>query len=73
MPPRRQPLGLETASDTNIFLHNVQGKAKKNAWQKIVDEGYTAEQAQEEYINYVEKLKVSLGYDANKEPEAVGA
>ncbi|GJN66804.1 acyl coA binding protein domain-containing protein [Purpureocillium lilacinum] len=48
------------------------GKAKKNAWQKVVDEGITAEQAQERYVELVEKLKVSCGYDENKEPEAVG-
>ncbi len=50
----------------------AQGKAKKNAWQKVVDEGITAEQAQERYVELVEKLKVSCGYDENKEPEAVG-
>jgi diazepam-binding inhibitor (GABA receptor modulating acyl-CoA-binding protein) len=50
-----------------------QGKAKKNAWQKFVDEGNTPDQAQEKYIAKVEALKESCGYDANKEPEAVGA
>jgi len=34
--------------------------------------GITAEQAQERYVELVEKLKVSCGYDENKEPEAVG-
>lgn len=50
----------------------LQGKAKLNAWQKVVDEGKTVEQAQEEYIALVNKLKESYGFDANKEPEAVG-
>lgn len=49
-----------------------QGKAKKNAWQKVVDEGTTPEQAQEQYVALVEELKAKHGYDANKEPEAVG-
>ena len=49
-----------------------QGKAKKAAWQKIVDEGLTAEQAQEKYVALVEKMKAAYGYDENKEPEQVG-
>ncbi|KAL3955750.1 hypothetical protein ACCO45_011313 [Purpureocillium lilacinum] len=53
-------------------MFDLKGKAKKNAWQKVVDEGITAEQAQERYVELVEKLKVSCGYDENKEPEAVG-
>jgi diazepam-binding inhibitor (GABA receptor modulating acyl-CoA-binding protein) len=51
----------------------LQGKAKKNAWQKVVDEGITAEEAQERYVALVEKLKETYGYDADKAPEAVGA
>ncbi|KFH40469.1 putative acyl-CoA-binding protein-like protein [Hapsidospora chrysogenum ATCC 11550] len=55
------------------LLHTgKQGKAKKNAWQKVVDEGTTPEQAQEQYVALVEELKAKHGYDANKEPEAVG-
>ena len=50
----------------------LQGKAKKNAWQKKVDEGVTESQAKEEYVALVEKLKAQYGYDADKEPEAVG-
>jgi diazepam-binding inhibitor (GABA receptor modulating acyl-CoA-binding protein) len=52
---------------------NQKGKAKKNSWQKLVDEGVTAELAQERYIALVEKLKDAYGYDPNKEPEAVGS
>lgn len=51
----------------------LQGKAKKGAWQKLVDEGVTPEQAQERYIALVEKLKETYGYDENKQPEAVGS
>jgi diazepam-binding inhibitor (GABA receptor modulating acyl-CoA-binding protein) len=52
---------------------NEQGKAKKKAWQKLVDEGLTQEQAQEKYVTLVESLKEKYGYDASKEPEAVGS
>jgi diazepam-binding inhibitor (GABA receptor modulating acyl-CoA-binding protein) len=55
-----------------LLLIYVQGKAKKRAWQKVVDEGITKEQAQERYVELVEKLKTTYGYDANKEAEAVG-
>lgn len=50
----------------------AQGKAKKNAWQKKVDEDVTQDQAKEQYVALVEKLKAQYGYDENKEPEAVG-
>ena len=42
------------------------------AWQKIVDEGVTPEQAQKQYVELVDKLKGKYGYDANKKPEPVG-
>ena len=42
---------------------DVQGKAKKNAWQKLVDEGVSAEDAQQRYIDLVEKLKGDYGFD----------
>lgn len=49
-----------------------QGKAKYNAWKKVVDEGVTPDAAQEQYVKLVEELKEKYGYDENKEPEAVG-
>jgi hypothetical protein len=49
-----------------------QGKAKYNAWKKVVEEGISAEQAQEKYVAKIEEMKTKYGYDANKEPEAVG-
>lgn len=52
-------------------LSHEQGKAKKNAWQAVVDDGATPDQAQEKYIALVDRLKESCGYDENKEPEAV--
>jgi diazepam-binding inhibitor (GABA receptor modulating acyl-CoA-binding protein) len=54
-------------------MFDLKGKAKKNAWQKVVDEGITADAAQGRYVTLVESLKEKLGYDENKEPEAVGA
>jgi diazepam-binding inhibitor (GABA receptor modulating acyl-CoA-binding protein) len=53
-------------------MFDLKGKAKKNAWQKLVDEGVTPSAAQDKYVALVERLKESCGYDANKEPEAVG-
>ena len=70
----RPPLpasALRKRADTNTG--ELQGKAKKGAWQKLVDEGVTPEQAQERYIALVEKLKETYGYDENKQPEAVGS
>ncbi|KAF7543604.1 hypothetical protein G7Z17_g10605 [Cylindrodendrum hubeiense] len=54
-------------------MFDLKGKAKKNAWQKVVDEGISAEAAQTRYVELVEKLKEKYGYDANKAPEAVGS
>ena len=42
------------------------------AWQKAVDDGITVEQAQEKYVAKVEEMKTTYGFDANKQPEAVG-
>ncbi|CAM1511532.1 Fc.00g090450.m01.CDS01 [Cosmosporella sp. VM-42] len=53
-------------------MFDLKGKAKKNAWQKTVDDGVTPELAQEKYVALVESLKEKYGYDENKEPEAVG-
>ena len=52
----------------------AQGKAKYAAWKSAVEEDkLTAEQAQEKYIQHVEEYKAKYGFDADKEPEAVGA
>jgi diazepam-binding inhibitor (GABA receptor modulating acyl-CoA-binding protein) len=50
-------------------MFDIKGKAKYNAWKKLVDEGKTAEQAQEDYVAKVEELKTKYGYDANKAAE----
>jgi len=61
---------IEDAENPGTF--DLKGKAKKRAWQKVVDEGVTPEEAQEKYVALVEELKEKLGFDANKAPEAVG-
>ncbi|KAK1767963.1 acyl CoA binding protein [Phialemonium atrogriseum] len=54
-------------------MFDIKAKAKKNAWKAIVDEGISAEEAQERYVELVEALKEEHGYDENKQPEAVGS
>ncbi|KAI8945419.1 acyl CoA binding protein-domain-containing protein [Xylaria longipes] len=54
-------------------MFDLKGKAKLKAWEGIVDENLTPEQAQERYIALVEQLKTKLGFDPAKEPEVVGS
>ncbi|KFY74927.1 hypothetical protein V499_05084 [Pseudogymnoascus sp. VKM F-103] len=61
---------IEKSEAPGVF--DLKGKAKKRAWQKVVDEGVTPEQAQEKYIALIEQLKVLYKFDENKVPEAVG-
>jgi len=65
------PLRASLRTNTDV-VPPKQGKAKHSAWKKFVDEGITAEQAQEKYVAKVEEMKTKYGYDENKEPEAVG-
>lgn len=51
---------------------DFKGKAKRRAWQKVVDEGVTPTKAEDEYVKLVGSLKTKYGYDAAKKPEAVG-
>ncbi|PSN69292.1 acyl-CoA binding protein [Corynespora cassiicola Philippines] len=37
-------------------MFDLKGKAKRNEWQKVVDEGITPEQAEEKYIALVDEL-----------------
>ncbi|KAM0809995.1 putative ACB domain-containing protein [Seiridium cardinale] len=53
-------------------MFDLKGKAKYNAWQKVVDDSTSAETAQQKYVQLVESLKASHGFDADKQPEAVG-
>jgi len=61
---------IEKSEAPGVF--DLKGKAKKRAWQKIVDEAVTPEEAQERYIKLIEELKAVYGFDESKEPEAVG-
>jgi len=57
----------------NDILTHQQGKAKKKAWQKVVDDGVNPKQAEQKYVALVNELKDKYGYDPKKSPEAVGA
>jgi diazepam-binding inhibitor (GABA receptor modulator, acyl-CoA-binding protein) len=61
---------IEKAEAPGTF--DLKGKAKKRAWQKIVDEGVTPEEAQIKYVELIEKMKETYGFDESKVPEAVG-
>ncbi|KAK5093356.1 acyl-CoA-binding protein (ACBP)/diazepam binding inhibitor (DBI)/endozepine (EP) [Exophiala xenobiotica] len=52
---------------------DLKGKAKKKAWQKVVDDGVNPKQAEQKYVALVNELKDKYGYDPKKSPEAVGA
>ncbi|OTA94279.1 hypothetical protein M434DRAFT_394834 [Hypoxylon sp. CO27-5] len=52
-------------------MFDLKAKYKYQAWQKLVDEGVTPEDAQKRYVKKVEELKEKYGYDADKVPEAV--
>ncbi|KAK2882452.1 hypothetical protein FQN49_000344 [Arthroderma sp. PD_2] len=54
-------------------MFDFKGKYKYAKWKEVVDQGITPEQAQEQYVELVEKLKAKYGYDESKEPEPVGA
>ncbi|KAN0104659.1 putative acyl-CoA-binding protein like protein [Hyaloscypha variabilis] len=65
-------LGEDITKAENPGTFDLKGKAKKRSWQSFVDQGLTSDEAKEQYITLVESLKVKYGYDATKEPEAVG-
>ncbi|KAI1450551.1 acyl-CoA-binding protein [Annulohypoxylon stygium] len=52
-------------------MFDLKAKYKYQAWQKLVDDGVTPEEAQERYVKKVEELKGKYGFDENKVPEAV--
>ncbi|TAQ91073.1 hypothetical protein B7494_g636 [Chlorociboria aeruginascens] len=62
---------IETAEKLGMF--DLKGKAKRKAWQAVVDEGITSDEAKDRYVAKIEKMKETYGYDANKVPEEVGA
>jgi len=71
--PHLEDINHPTEKPNQLTAHPPkQGKAKYNAWQKVVDDALTAEQAQEKYVAKINEMKDKYGYDAAKEPEAVG-
>jgi len=64
--------GEDITQADNPGTFDLKGKAKKRAWQKIVDEGLTVDEAKERYVKLVALMKEKYGYDADKVPEAVG-
>ncbi|GBF59725.1 acyl-CoA-binding protein homolog [Trichophyton mentagrophytes] len=67
----KQDPPFEQAPAPGMF--DLKGKYKYAKWKTTVEEGVTPEQAQERYIELVEKLKAKYGYDESKQPESVGA
>ncbi|KPM35598.1 hypothetical protein AK830_g10969 [Neonectria ditissima] len=65
-------LGEDVAKAPAPGMFDLKGKAKKNAWEKTAAEGYSPDIAQQRYVTLVESLKEKYGYDADKQPEAVG-
>jgi diazepam-binding inhibitor (GABA receptor modulating acyl-CoA-binding protein) len=66
--------GADFAAAEKPGMFDLKGKAKYSAWKKVVEEDkLTPEAAQEKYVTLVETLKAKYGFDATKEPEAVGA
>jgi len=65
--------GEDITKAENPGTFDLKGKAKKRAWQSVVDEGITSDEAKERYVKLVEEMKEKYGYDASKVPEAVGS
>lgn len=53
---------IEKAEVPGMF--DLKAKAKKRAWQMLVDEGISPEEAQTQYVALIEKLKEAYGFDA---------
>ncbi|KAI5200129.1 hypothetical protein E4T39_05904 [Aureobasidium subglaciale] len=51
---------IESSDKPGMF--DLKGKAKRNAWQKLVDEKVSPEEAQKKYVALVESLKTKHGY-----------
>jgi diazepam-binding inhibitor (GABA receptor modulator, acyl-CoA-binding protein) len=51
---------------------DFKAKAKYKAWKVVADKGVTSEEAQTKYVALIKDMKEKYGYDADKEPEAVG-
>ncbi|KAK4130177.1 acyl-CoA-binding protein [Trichocladium antarcticum] len=64
--------GEDISAATKPGMFDLKGKAKYNAWNNAVGDGLTVEEAQEKYVAKIEEMKKTYGYDADKQPEAVG-
>ncbi|KAI9821208.1 MAG: hypothetical protein M1827_003942 [Pycnora praestabilis] len=62
---------IDKAENPGMF--DLKGKAKKRAWQKVVDDKVTPKASQTKYVELVKKLKTTYGHDPTKKPEAVGS
>ncbi|EXJ92187.1 diazepam-binding inhibitor (GABA receptor modulator, acyl-CoA-binding protein) [Capronia epimyces CBS 606.96] len=65
--------GEDFSKATAPGMFDLKGKAKHKAWQKEVDAGTTAADAEKRYVELVGKLKEKYGFDPSKAPEAVGS
>jgi len=62
---------IEKSEKPGMF--DLKAKAKRNAWQKIIDDGYAdPKKAEARYVEHIAGMKESYGYDATKEPEPIG-
>ncbi|KAK3705609.1 acyl-CoA-binding protein (ACBP)/diazepam binding inhibitor (DBI)/endozepine (EP) [Vermiconidia calcicola] len=52
---------IEQAKQPGMF--ELKEKAKKNAWQKVADEGLKPAQAQQRYVKLVNSLKEKHGFE----------
>ncbi|RDW57269.1 hypothetical protein BP5796_12719 [Coleophoma crateriformis] len=62
---------FESAEKPSKFA--LKDRAKYSAWEKVVKEGVTPEAAQTKYIDHVEGMKKTYGFDPSKEPVLWGA
>ncbi|KAF2217438.1 hypothetical protein CERZMDRAFT_31034 [Cercospora zeae-maydis SCOH1-5] len=56
--------GEDFSKATAPGMFDMTGKAKYNAWKAEVEKGTKPEDAQKEYVKFVEELKSSLGFNA---------
>jgi diazepam-binding inhibitor (GABA receptor modulating acyl-CoA-binding protein) len=51
---------LDASPKPDIF--DLKGRALRSAWQNVVDEDLSADEAKESYVSLVEELKEKLGF-----------
>ncbi|KAH6659003.1 acyl CoA binding protein [Truncatella angustata] len=65
--------GEDFSSAAKPGMFDLKGKAKYNAWENVHKDGLSAKEAQDKYVELIEAAKNKYGFDANKQPEAVGS